>query len=59
MNENGVVSGVFLYIILIIIGILLIIIFLELFTPYKFTDLFKAFISKSISLNVSSSGGYE
>ena len=54
MNESGVVSGVFLYIILIIIGILLIIIFLELFTPYKFTDLFKAFISKSNSLNVSS-----
>ena len=54
MTDNGVVSGVFLYIILIIIGILLIVIFLELFTPYKFTDLFKAFISKSNSLNVSS-----
>jgi hypothetical protein len=53
MSEKGVVSGIFLYIILIIIGILLIIIFLELFTPYKFTDLFKAFISKSNSLNVS------
>ncbi len=56
MNNKGVVSGIFLYIILIVIGVLLIIIFLELFTPYKFTDLFKAFISKSSSLNVS---GYE
>lgn len=54
MNNEGVVSGVFLYIILIIIGILLIVIFLELFTPYKFTGLFKAFISKSISSNASS-----
>lgn len=54
MKSKGVVSGVFLYIILIVIGILLIIIFLELFTPYKFTDLFKAFISKSSNLNVSS-----
>jgi hypothetical protein len=53
MNEKGVVSGIFLYIILIIIGILLIIFFLEIFTPYKFTDLFKAFISKSNTLNVS------
>jgi hypothetical protein len=53
MNNKAVVSGVFLYIILIIIGILLIVIFLELFTPYKFTDLFKAFISKSSSLNTS------
>ncbi|MCL4362813.1 MAG: hypothetical protein OH338_01995 [Candidatus Parvarchaeota archaeon] len=56
MNNKGVVSGVFLYIILIIVGILLIIIFLEIFTPYKFTNLFKVFISKSNSLNVS---GYE
>lgn len=56
MSNGGVVSGIFLYIILIIIGILLVIIFLELFTPYKFTDLFKAFIIKSGSPNIS---GYE
>ncbi len=54
MKNKAVVSGVFLYIILIVIGVILVIIFLELFTPYKFTSLFKAFISKSISTNVSS-----
>ncbi len=51
MKNNAVVSGVFLYIILIIVGIILVIIFLEIFTPYKFTSLFSAFISKSIKLN--------
>lgn len=54
MNGRAVVSGIFLYIILIIIGAMLIILFLELFTPYKFTSLFQAFISKSNGLNVSS-----
>ncbi|EFD92930.1 MAG: hypothetical protein BJBARM5_0303 [Candidatus Parvarchaeum acidophilus ARMAN-5] len=52
MKNKGVVSGVFLYIILIIIGIFLIIIFLELFTPYKFTSLFKDFVAKSVSTNI-------
>jgi hypothetical protein len=56
MTKKGVVSGMFLYIILIIVGVLLVIIFLQLFTPYKFTGLFKDFVSRSTSINVS--GGY-
>ncbi len=51
MNNRGVISAFFTYIILIIIGIVLILIFLELFTPYKISSVFGNFISSLTNIN--------
>lgn len=52
MEKQGVVGSIFIYIILIIIGAVIILIVLEVFTPYKFTSLFTTFISKAVSGSV-------
>ncbi len=50
-GNRGVISAFFAYIIVIIIGVFLIIIFLEFFTPYRISSLFQGFISSLIGSN--------
>ena len=46
MDRNGSVQGtVLLYVILMIVLIIIVIIILEMFTPYKFSNLIDSFIS--------------
>ena len=48
LGRRGAVEGsVLLYIILIVVGAFILIIILQIFTPYKITDLFKPLFSAS------------
>lgn len=50
-SKASVEGGILIYILLAIAGIIIIIIVLQLFTPYKFTNLINIFINSSGSIN--------
>ncbi|MCL4398980.1 hypothetical protein M1293_00495 [Candidatus Parvarchaeota archaeon] len=43
-------GSVLLYIILIVVGVLILVVILEIFTPYKITDLFKPIFSTNVNV---------
>ncbi len=52
MDRKGAIEGrVLVYIIIIIVGIILVIVFLELFTPYKISSWIDSLISAGGSYN--------
>ncbi len=50
-KKASIQSSTFLYIILLIVAILLIVIFLEFFSPYKISNLFTSFVSAGGGVN--------
>jgi hypothetical protein len=52
MDKKGATSSIFLYIILIVIGAVIILVVLQVFTPYKLSDLFTTLITKATSQSV-------
>jgi len=50
-NKGSVEGGIIIYILLVIAGIVIIIVLLELFTPYKITNLINIFINSSSNIN--------